>query len=143
MDGDGEDVLLVVVVGVVGGVMRSMQGVDFSRKRWLSPECCVMFLMIRLSVRSFCIRSCLLLISCMDMPSVGEAISFAIVLLWYAFRLCVMSDCVLMFGCGCGWWPRSSPPAPSSLGRACLWWICKVELSVIGVRKGWSSRSPW
>ena len=48
---DGEDVLLAGVVGVVGGVMRSMQGVDFRRKKLLSPEDCVMFLMIRLSAR--------------------------------------------------------------------------------------------
>ena len=150
VDGDGGSAVLVGVMGDVGGVMRSMQGADFVKKRWLSPEDCGLFLlMIRLSVMLFCIRSCLLLISCMDMPSVGEAKGFAIVLLWCVFRLCVMPDCALMFesgcglfGCGCGLWPRLSPPAPSSLGRACLWWICRVDLSSIGVREGWWSRCP-
>ena len=45
----GVDVLLVGVVGVVGGVMRSMQGVDFRKKILLSFEVCVMLLMIKLS----------------------------------------------------------------------------------------------
>ena len=67
------------VRGDVGGVMRSMQGEDFVIKRWLFPVVCGLFLlMIRFSVMLFCIRSCLLLISCNDMPSVGEARGFAV-----------------------------------------------------------------
>ena len=77
--GDDGGAAIEGVEGDVGGVMRSMQGEDFVIKRWLFPEDCGLFLlMIRLSVMLFCIRSCLLLISCNDMPSVGEARGFAV-----------------------------------------------------------------